>query len=53
MDVRDCLRLSPVVPVLTIPEVDDAVPLARALVKTPSSDVLNQVLFFGGVAYVF
>lgn len=29
------------------------VPLARALVKTPSSDVLNQVLFFGGVAYVF
>lgn len=33
MDVRDCLRLSPVVPVLTIPEVDDAVPLARALVN--------------------
>jgi outer membrane beta-barrel protein len=29
------------------------VALARALVKTPSSDVLNQVLFFGGVAYVF
>lgn len=29
------------------------VPLARALVKTPSSDVLNQVLFFGGVAYIF
>ena len=29
------------------------IPLARALVKTPSSDVLNQVLFFGGVAYVF
>jgi 2-dehydro-3-deoxyphosphogluconate aldolase/(4S)-4-hydroxy-2-oxoglutarate aldolase len=31
MDVRDYLRLSPVVPVLTIPEADDAVPLARAL----------------------
>jgi 2-dehydro-3-deoxyphosphogluconate aldolase/(4S)-4-hydroxy-2-oxoglutarate aldolase len=31
MDVRDCLRLSPVVPVLTIPEAEDAVPLARAL----------------------
>ena len=32
MDVRDCLTLSPVVPVLTIPKVEDAVPLARALV---------------------
>ena len=32
MDVRDCLSLSPVVPVLTIPKVEDAVPLARALV---------------------
>ena len=31
MDVRDCLTLSPVVPVLTIPKVEDAVPLARAL----------------------
>jgi outer membrane beta-barrel protein len=29
------------------------VPLAKALLKTPSSDVLNQVNFFGGVAYVF
>jgi len=27
--------------------------LANSLVKTPSSDVLNQLLFFGGVAYVF
>ena len=27
--------------------------LAKALVKTPSSDVLNQLLFFGGIAYVF
>jgi len=33
MDVRDYLRLSPVVPVLTIPDVDDAVPLAQALVN--------------------
>jgi 2-dehydro-3-deoxyphosphogluconate aldolase/(4S)-4-hydroxy-2-oxoglutarate aldolase len=32
MDVRDCLTLSPVVPVLTIPEAEAAVPLARALV---------------------
>lgn len=31
MDVRDCLRLSPVVPVLSIPRVEDAVPLAQAL----------------------
>jgi 2-dehydro-3-deoxyphosphogluconate aldolase/(4S)-4-hydroxy-2-oxoglutarate aldolase len=31
MDVRDYLRLSPVVPVLTIPEAEDAPPLARAL----------------------
>jgi 2-dehydro-3-deoxyphosphogluconate aldolase/(4S)-4-hydroxy-2-oxoglutarate aldolase len=32
MNVRDCLTLSPVVPVLTIPKADTAVPLARALV---------------------
>jgi len=32
MDVRDYLSLSPVVPVLTIPRAEDAVPLARALV---------------------
>ena len=31
MDVRDYLRLCPVVPVLTISDVEDAVPLARAL----------------------
>lgn len=33
MNIRDYLRLSPVVPVLVIREVKDAVPLARALVK--------------------
>ena len=33
MDVRDCLSLSPVVPVLTITDPEDAVPLARALVE--------------------
>jgi 2-dehydro-3-deoxyphosphogluconate aldolase/(4S)-4-hydroxy-2-oxoglutarate aldolase len=33
MHVRDYLKLSPVVPVLTIHRVEDAVPLARALVK--------------------
>jgi 2-dehydro-3-deoxyphosphogluconate aldolase/(4S)-4-hydroxy-2-oxoglutarate aldolase len=33
MDVRDCLRLCPVVPVLTIPDVEDAVPLAQALIN--------------------
>lgn len=27
--------------------------LARALVKVPSSDVLNQINFYGGVAYIF
>jgi len=32
MDLRDYLRLSPVVPVLTISDAEDAVPLARALV---------------------
>jgi 2-dehydro-3-deoxyphosphogluconate aldolase/(4S)-4-hydroxy-2-oxoglutarate aldolase len=32
MDVRDYLSLSPVVPVLTIPDAEDAAPLARALV---------------------
>jgi 2-dehydro-3-deoxyphosphogluconate aldolase/(4S)-4-hydroxy-2-oxoglutarate aldolase len=32
MDIRDYLTLSPVVPVLTIPTVEDAVPLAQALV---------------------
>ena len=32
MDVRDSLTLSPVVPVLTIPDAEAAVPLARALV---------------------
>lgn len=32
MDIRDSLTLSPVVPVLTIPRAEDAVPLARALV---------------------
>jgi 2-dehydro-3-deoxyphosphogluconate aldolase/(4S)-4-hydroxy-2-oxoglutarate aldolase len=32
MDVRDYLTLSPVVPVLTIPKADEAVPLAQALV---------------------
>lgn len=32
MDVRDYLRLSPVVPVLTISQAEDAVPLAQALV---------------------
>jgi 2-dehydro-3-deoxyphosphogluconate aldolase/(4S)-4-hydroxy-2-oxoglutarate aldolase len=32
MDIRDCLTLSPVVPVLTIPKAEDAVALARALV---------------------
>lgn len=32
MDLRDYLALSPVVPVLTIPDAEDAVPLARALV---------------------
>jgi 2-dehydro-3-deoxyphosphogluconate aldolase/(4S)-4-hydroxy-2-oxoglutarate aldolase len=32
MNVRDCLTLSPVVPVLTIPKAETAVPLARALV---------------------
>ena len=32
MDVRDYLALSPVVPVLTIPRAEDAVPLAQALV---------------------
>ena len=31
MDLRDYLALSPVVPVLTIPDAEDAVPLARAL----------------------
>ena len=33
MHIRDYLKLSPVVPVLTIHRVEDAVPLARALVK--------------------
>jgi 2-dehydro-3-deoxyphosphogluconate aldolase/(4S)-4-hydroxy-2-oxoglutarate aldolase len=33
MDVRSFLRLAPVIPVLTIREARDAVPLARALVK--------------------
>jgi 2-dehydro-3-deoxyphosphogluconate aldolase/(4S)-4-hydroxy-2-oxoglutarate aldolase len=33
MDIRDYLKLSPVVPVLTIREAADAVPLARALVQ--------------------
>jgi 2-dehydro-3-deoxyphosphogluconate aldolase/(4S)-4-hydroxy-2-oxoglutarate aldolase len=32
MHIRDCLTLSPVVPVLTIPTAEVAVPLARALV---------------------
>jgi 2-dehydro-3-deoxyphosphogluconate aldolase/(4S)-4-hydroxy-2-oxoglutarate aldolase len=32
MDIRDYLTLSPVVPVLTIPNAEDAVPLAQALV---------------------
>jgi 2-dehydro-3-deoxyphosphogluconate aldolase/(4S)-4-hydroxy-2-oxoglutarate aldolase len=32
MDIRDYLTLSPVVPVLTIPRAEDAVPLAQALV---------------------
>jgi 2-dehydro-3-deoxyphosphogluconate aldolase/(4S)-4-hydroxy-2-oxoglutarate aldolase len=32
MDLRDYLRLSPVVPVLTIHDAEDAVPLAKALV---------------------
>ena len=32
MNLRDYLALSPVVPVLTIPDAEDAVPLARALV---------------------
>ena len=32
MDIRDYLKLSPVVPVLTIHNAEDAVPLARALV---------------------
>jgi 2-dehydro-3-deoxyphosphogluconate aldolase/(4S)-4-hydroxy-2-oxoglutarate aldolase len=32
MDIRDYLTLSPVVPVLTIPKAEDAVPLAQALV---------------------
>src|SRR3569832_60791 len=32
MNIRDCLTLSPVVPVLTIPDAEAAVPLARALV---------------------
>jgi outer membrane beta-barrel protein len=32
---------------------DGDIPLAKALIKTPSSDVLNQVEFYGGVAYVF
>lgn len=32
-DVRDYLSLCPVVPVLTIPDVEDAVPLARALIN--------------------
>jgi outer membrane beta-barrel protein len=27
--------------------------LARALVKVPSSDVLNQINFYGGIAYIF
>ena len=27
--------------------------IAKDLIKTPSSDVLNQVEFFGGVAYIF
>jgi outer membrane beta-barrel protein len=27
--------------------------LAKALLKVPSSDVLNQVAFYGGVAYIF
>lgn len=27
--------------------------LAKALLKVPSSDVLNQVSFYGGVAYIF
>jgi hypothetical protein len=29
------------------------VPLARALVETPTSDVLNNVGFYAGFAYVF
>ncbi len=33
MDVRSVLRLAPVIPVLTIRQVKDAVPLARALVQ--------------------
>jgi 2-dehydro-3-deoxyphosphogluconate aldolase/(4S)-4-hydroxy-2-oxoglutarate aldolase len=33
MDIRDYLKLSPVVPVLTIHDAEDAVPLARALVS--------------------
>jgi 2-dehydro-3-deoxyphosphogluconate aldolase/(4S)-4-hydroxy-2-oxoglutarate aldolase len=33
MKIRDFLKLSPVVPVLTIRDAKDAVPLARALVK--------------------
>jgi 2-dehydro-3-deoxyphosphogluconate aldolase/(4S)-4-hydroxy-2-oxoglutarate aldolase len=32
VDLHDCLTLSPVVPVLTIPRAEDAAPLARALV---------------------
>jgi 2-dehydro-3-deoxyphosphogluconate aldolase/(4S)-4-hydroxy-2-oxoglutarate aldolase len=32
MNVRDCLALAPVVPVLTIPDAEAAVPLAKALV---------------------
>jgi 2-dehydro-3-deoxyphosphogluconate aldolase/(4S)-4-hydroxy-2-oxoglutarate aldolase len=32
MDIRDCLTLAPVVPVLTIPDAEKAVPLAQALI---------------------
>ena len=33
MNVRELMRLSPVIPVLTVTRVEDAVPLAQALVR--------------------
>ena len=33
MNLRDLMRLSPVIPVLTVTRLEDAAPLARALVR--------------------
>ena len=33
MNIRDIMRLSPVIPVITVTAIEHAVPLARALVR--------------------